>query len=70
MLCENGCDNCSSSEECADLHAGPKEKRFKFIWLTKQVEYSSGPDVATAFTRLGYGADAAAALYNYEEVDV
>lgn len=44
-------------------------KRFKFYWLSGRIEEGEGTDVADAFTRLGYGAGAAAVLDYYEEVE-
>lgn len=50
------------------------DRLFRFVWRTKKadgtpdVNEGYGRDVADAFTRLGYGGGAAAALDYHEEV--
>lgn len=45
------------------------DKKFTFHWLDGHVTESTGPDVATAFNRAGFGGGAIAALDWYDEED-
>lgn len=44
--------------------------RFRFHWRDGKTSDGDGKDVADAFTRLGYGAGAVAALDYHEELPV
>jgi hypothetical protein len=43
-------------------------KKFRFHWLTGEVEEAEGYDIADAFRRAGYGGGALRALDYWEEV--
>lgn len=43
-------------------------RQFRFHWLDGKTDEGYGQDAADAFTRLGYGAGAVAALDYHEEI--
>jgi hypothetical protein len=47
----------------------PAMKKFRFHWLDGKSDESSGQSMTDAFTRLGYGAGATAALDYFEELE-
>ncbi len=56
-------------EQVQELKRPTDQKQWRFHWLNGKVEVGIGDTVSEAFTQLGYGAGAMAAMDHYQELE-